>query len=62
MVLGRDAVLVDEAGEPVVSVDRYGSRWLTGWCWPARFGGCEAERAMRPMAVVMANELGRHAL
>jgi len=62
IVLGGDRVLVDEAAEPVVSVDRGGSRRRVGLCWGPGFGGCESERAVRAMAVVMADELGEHSL
>ena len=62
MVLGGDGVLVDEAAESVVSVDRYGWRHPDWRRWPAGFGGREAERAVRPMAVVVADELSEHSL
>jgi hypothetical protein len=60
--LGGDAVLVDEAAEPVVPVGRGG--WLA--C-PGRrrlpwFGGCEFERTVRPMAVVVVDELPQNML
>jgi hypothetical protein len=57
MVLGGDAVLVDESAEPVVPADRRGWRHPGGRCWPAALRGSEAERAARPMAVVVADEL-----
>ena len=60
MVLGGGAVLVDEAAEPVVSADRFGLRRRDGSCWRAGFGGCEAERAVRPMRVVVVDELSEH--
>ena len=34
----------------------------TAPCWRAGFGGCEAERAVRPMAVVVLSELAQHAV
>ena len=40
-VLGGDAVLVDEAAEPVVSADRAGGRRRGGWCWR---GGAQGAR------------------
>ena len=53
---------MDEAAESVVSVDRYGWRHPDWRRWPAGFGGREAERAVRPMAVVVADELSEHSL
>jgi hypothetical protein len=60
--LGGDAVLVEEAAEPVVPADRGRSRGFERSRWLAGFGRREAERAVRPMAVVVADELGQHSL
>ena len=61
-VLGGDGVLVDGAVEPVGSAYRGGWRGRDGPCWRAGFGGCEAERAVRPMAVLVLSELAQHAV
>jgi hypothetical protein len=53
---------VDEAAEPVVSVDRCGWRCPDGRCWRAGFGWCEAERAVWPVAVVVVDELVENVL
>jgi hypothetical protein len=47
MVLGGDAVLVDEAAEPVVPADRAGGRPRDRLCWLAGLGRSGAERAVR---------------
>ena len=60
--LGGDRVLVDEAAEPVVPADRGGSRGLAGSCRLIRFGRRESERTVRPMAVVVVDELSEHVL
>ena len=60
--LGGDGVLVDAAAEPVASAYRAGWRGRDGPCWRARFGACEAERAVRPMAVLVLSELAQHAV
>ena len=57
MVLGGDAVLVDESAEPVVSADRAGGRRRDRLCWLAGLGRSGAERAVRPMPVVVVDEL-----
>ena len=57
MVLGGDAVLVDEAAEPVVPADRAGGRRRDRLCWLAGLGRSGAERAVRPMPVVVVDEL-----
>src|SRR5664280_2781976 len=62
MVLGGYYVLVDEAAEPVVSADRGRSRGFECSGWRAGFGWREAERAVRPMAVVVVNELAEDVL
>ena len=46
-VLGGDAVLVDEAAEPVVSADRGGSQRREGSRWLNGFGWRQVERAVR---------------
>src|ERR1035437_2902739 len=50
------------AGGAVVAVERWGWRRRDGRCWGVGFGGREAARAVRMMAVVMVNELGQHVL
>jgi hypothetical protein len=57
MVLGGDAVLVDEAAEPVVPADRAGGRRRDRLCWLAGLGRSGAERAVRPMPVLVVDEL-----
>ena len=61
VVLCGDRVLVDEAAESVVSVDRGGSRHRVGWCWRPGFWRRQSECAVRAMAVVMVDELCEHA-
>jgi hypothetical protein len=57
VVLGGDGVFVDEAAEAVLSADRGGWRACPGRRRMPGFGGCEAERAVRPVSVVMVDEL-----
>jgi hypothetical protein len=53
---------VDEAAEQVPAADR--GDWRAGHCWRwlPWFWGCESERAVRAMAVVMVDELAENAL
>jgi hypothetical protein len=60
MVLGGDGVLVDEAAEPVVSADRGGWRAGDGPRGVLGLGRREAERAVRPVAVVVLDELTQY--
>jgi 2-polyprenyl-6-methoxyphenol hydroxylase-like FAD-dependent oxidoreductase len=60
--LGGDAVLVDESAEPVVPADRVGGRRRDRLCWLAGLGRSGAERAVRPMPVVVVDELVQHML
>jgi hypothetical protein len=57
MVLGGDAVLVDESAEPLVPADRAGGRRRDRLCWLAGLGRSGAERAVRPMPAVVVDEL-----
>ena len=61
-VLVGDGVVVDAAAGPVASAYRAGWRGRDGPCWRAGCGGCEAERAVRPMAVLVLSELAQHAV
>jgi hypothetical protein len=62
MVSGGDAVLVDEAAEPVVSTGRCGWRGCEGSPRVPGFGWREAQRAVWPMGVVVLDELAQHAV
>jgi hypothetical protein len=57
MELGGDGVLMYEAAEPVVSADRGAWRGCGGPPRVPGFGRSEGERAVRPMAVVVLDEL-----
>jgi hypothetical protein len=52
-------VLVDESAEPVGPVDRAGGRRRDRLCWLAGLGRSGAERAVRPMPVVVVDELAQ---
>jgi hypothetical protein len=60
--LRGERVLVEEAAEPIVPADRGRLRGFEWSRWLTALGGLEAERAVRPMAVVVADELGQHSL
>ena len=53
---------MDEAAEPVVSADRGRSRGFEWSGWRVGFGWREAESAVRPMSVVMVDELAENML
>jgi hypothetical protein len=55
-------ILVDEAAEPVVSADRGRSLGFEWSGWRVGFGWREPESAVRPMAVVVADELAENVL
>ena len=57
MVLGGDGGFVYEAAEPVLPADRGVVRACGGPPRVPGFGRSEAERAVRPMAVVVLDEL-----
>src|ERR1035441_6029048 len=48
-------------GETAVLAGGGGGGWRRR-CWRAGLGGCEAERAVRPMAVPVLSELAQHAV
>src|SRR5271157_5277852 len=60
--LGGDVVLVDEAAEPVVSADRGRWRACPGPRRISGFWGCEFERPVRSMGVVVLDELPQNML
>jgi Salmonella virulence plasmid 28.1kDa A protein len=55
-------VLVDEAAEPVAAADRGGCQACRDRRWVPGFWRCEPKRTMRPMAVVVVDELVENVL
>jgi hypothetical protein len=60
--LGGGRVLVDEAAEPIVPADRGRRRARLGRRWMSWFGRGEFERSVRPMPVVVVDELAENML